>query len=412
MRVLAAIVAPPHLAVSGGARAGELLSNALTPHCDMTVASMVGAERAESTRPTRVPVATFLPPLLPWRRMPNNYRTLFYRSNIPDIIRKGSFDLVHIHNPIPALEMGRVARACQCAHVPYVVSTHGFNEVANGASVYRFGTLRRALWKQLVERPVAETVRGASALFVLSPADLDIVRRMGADDSSITVVSNGVDPPPAENVDADRMALQRLGISPERTAGQITCMFLANHTPNKGLPVLIEAFAGMERPFLLIIGGDKRAGIDYDAALRACRPGQQIVVTGLLSHTDLPAVFRRSDVFVFPTLADTFPLVVLEAMAYGLPVVASRVGGIPHQVDTLSGILVSAGDSRELANAIGALADDPSRRMAMGGHARRRTAASFKWSDAAMQALSGYEGVLRRARQHEMRYRTFVHQAT
>ena len=50
--------------------------------------------------------------------------------------------------------------------------------------------------------------------------------------------------------------LERLGISASKDAGQITCMFLANHTPNKGLPVLLEAFCGLERPYLLIVGGE------------------------------------------------------------------------------------------------------------------------------------------------------------
>jgi glycosyltransferase involved in cell wall biosynthesis len=81
-------------------------------------------------------------------------------------------------------------------------------------------------------------------------------------------------------------------------------------------------------------------------------------------------------------------------------------------VDKRSGILVSAGHARELASAIGALADDPLRRTAMAAHARRRTANSFKWSDAALRALAGYEGVLRRARQREMRDTTVAHQAT
>ena len=68
-----------------------------------------------------------------------------------------------------------------------------------------------------------------------------------------------------------------------------------------------------------------------------CRPDQQIIVTGRLRDDEVGAALRRSDLFVFPTLADTFPLVVLEAMAHGVPVLASRVGGIPHQLDERCG---------------------------------------------------------------------------
>src|SRR6185295_11526258 len=114
IRVLAAIIAPPHLSASGGAGAGERLSNALAQHCRMTVASMLNGtgERSApvgSARAHRIDVRTWLPPGLPWSKLPNKYKTLFYRSNIPEIIAAGEYDLVHIHNPTPALEMERVA---------------------------------------------------------------------------------------------------------------------------------------------------------------------------------------------------------------------------------------------------------------------------------------------------------------
>src|SRR6476659_78257 len=152
MKVLAAIIAPPHLKASGGAGAGERLSNALARHCDITVASMLNGvgERAgdgQSTRAPRVNVKTWLPPGIPWSRLPNNYKTLFYRSDIPDLIATGAYDLVHIHNPTPALEMERVARACLKHNVSYIVATHGFNEIENGLRVLNLNALQRQVWR-------------------------------------------------------------------------------------------------------------------------------------------------------------------------------------------------------------------------------------------------------------------------
>ena len=397
IKVLAAIVVPPHLAVSGGARAGEELCAALADHCSITVANMMGdkvrVERAAG-RLHRSPVTTWLPPVMPWSRLPARYSTLFYRSNLPRIVREGDFDLVHIHNPMPALEMQRVARACLARGVPYVVTTHGFNEVANGGQVYGFDPLRRTVWKRLVEAPVARVVRHADGIFALSPADFDIVRGMGFTGAELPVVTNGVSPPLAPAAD-DADELARLGIPAQRTPGQTACMFLANHTPNKGLPVLLEAFARLERPYLLIVAGDKRPEIDYASYIARCRPGQSIVVTGRLSDAAVGAVFRRSDLFVFPTLADTFPLVVLEAMAHGLPVLASRVGGIPHQVDARFGELVEPGDVEGLRAAVDRLAGDPARLAVMGRAAGRHAAVHYTWEKAATDALAAYERVLR-----------------
>jgi hypothetical protein len=57
--------------------------------------------------------------------------------------------------------------------------------------------------------------------------------------------------------------------------------------------------------------------------------GQRIIVTGRLQDHQIPALMRHADLFLFPPLADTLPLVVFEALSYGLPVLASEVGGIP-----------------------------------------------------------------------------------
>src|SRR5688500_15902413 len=124
MKVLSTIIVPPHLSVSGGARAAEHLAEALASHCEMSVASMM-AEGSGGDTVTRLPVRVSLPALAPWSRVPERHRTPFYRSDIPDLIRRGRYDLVHIHNPMPALEMERVARACIGSGIPYIVSTHG-----------------------------------------------------------------------------------------------------------------------------------------------------------------------------------------------------------------------------------------------------------------------------------------------
>lgn len=398
LRILSAIIVPPHMSVSGGARAGELLSAALTRHCDVTVASMMNRvglppELDRYGTPRRVEVRTSLPALAPWKKLPRHLRSLFYRSDIPALIRRGAYDVVHLHNPTPALELKRIAGACKSAGVPYVISTHGFNEVATGEQVYGFDLPRRLAWRSLVQAPLGCAVTGASEIFVLSPADQPIVRGMGFR-GRMTIVSNGVPPPTVPSLGEIVQICRSLSIEPASNDGRITCMFLANHTPNKGLPVLFSAFAQLDIPFLLIVGGEKRPGIDYDAAIRACRPGQEIVVTGRLTDQAVAALMRRSDVFVFPTLADTFPLAILEAMSHGLPVVASSLGGIPYEIDEGSGLLVPPGDAKALAHAIRTLAGQPDRRLALGRHAEARCRAEFTWERAAERAAAAYSRLM------------------
>lgn len=397
IRVLSTIVVPPHLTVSGGARAGELLSSALNRYCDVSIASMMNGEgvpvEAGADQATRIPVSSWLPPLVPWSRLSGRYRTLFYRSSLPHVIGRGTFDIVHIHNPMPALEMLRVARAARAARIPVVVSTHGFNEVARGHEIYGFGHARRLIWRELVQRPVSAVVREAAAVFALSEADFDIVRAMGYGGPNLSVVTNGVSLPAPHDPTDDARALMRLGIRPG-TEQAITCMFLANHTPNKGLRVLLEAFAGLDCPFVLIVGGEQRPDIDYEQYVQRCKPGQRIIITGRLSDREVAAAFRCARVFVYPTLADTFPLVVLEAMSHGVPVIASRVGGIPHQIDDSCGLIVEPRDVDGLRAAITRLAGTPERLARMGDAARQRVAAHFSWDSAARAAIAGYRRAL------------------
>jgi glycosyltransferase involved in cell wall biosynthesis len=107
---------------------------------------------------------------------------------------------------------------------------------------------------------------------------------------------------------------------------------------------------------------------------------------GRTSHEDLDRIMDEADVFVHPTLNDAFPLVVLEAMARGLPVVATREGAIPEMVvDGETALLVEKGDVAGLAAAMKALAADPRRMAAMSaaGLARYRalyTPARFEMS--------------------------------
>ena len=392
MRVLAAIVAPPHLSVSGAARAAERLSVELARTCEIAVASMM-PDTTWDRAVAHMPVQSWLPADFGLARLPNKYRTPFYRSDIADLILPGEFDLVHIHNPMPAMEMHRIARACRHAGTPYVVSTHGFQEVDAGRTIYRFGPARRFLWDALVYRPVARATAAAEGVLLLSEEDRRVVRRMGFAGASVFVVPNGVEPRPCLAPATVATVLHRFGIE-EHGPGQITCMFLANHTPNKGLTVLFEAFASLDIPFLLVVGGERRSGIDYEGFSESLGEGQRVIFTGHLLDIEVAALMRRSDLFVFPSLADTLPLVVQEALAARLPVVASAIGGIPRQIDRSCGILVPPGDAAALAEAVRRLAADPRMLRAMTGAAERRGRALPDWGECAELALAAYSAVL------------------
>lgn len=395
MRVLAAIVVPPTVSASGAVNAALRLTAALSSHVSIDLASMAPLPPQQHDVPI-VPVRTHntLDPLK--RFIAQRHTTLFHRSDISRLISAGDYDLVHIHNPMPPLELRRVAKSCLRSGTPYVMHTHGLVEVSSGVKSFGLPRIMNIPWKFLVEDPVRFVFRGASKIFALSPADIPILERLGCSTEAVELVTNGVDLP------ADITALQsrmgavasRYGLPWPRPHDRVTCFYLGNHIPNKGLHILLEAFSTVTAPFTLVVGGKKREWIDYDAYTQKSNQEQQIVFTDLLPDEDIGVLYQYADLFVFPSLADTFPLVILDAMAHGLPVLATQVGGIPFQVDAGTGVLVEPGSSSALSEAFQSLAGSPEKLPEMGRHALDRAAREFNWQVSAEKAHKAYCEIL------------------
>jgi glycosyltransferase involved in cell wall biosynthesis len=157
-----------------------------------------------------------------------------------------------------------------------------------------------------------------------------------------------------------------------------TCV--AGLRPQKNHRLLIQAFAHassqLADALLLLVGPPDRLDPAYAESLQRLAQelglGQRVRFLG--SRSDVPDILRASDVFVLSSDYEGNPLSVLEAMAAGLPVVSTAVGGVPELVQHgATGLLVPAGDARALAEAITQLGRNADQRAAM-GHAARQTA--------------------------------------
>jgi glycosyltransferase involved in cell wall biosynthesis len=96
------------------------------------------------------------------------------------------------------------------------------------------------------------------------------------------------------------------------------------------------------------------------------------------------ALYGSADIFVFPSIFEAFPIPPIEAMASGLPVVATRVGGTAESVvDGETGLLLDRNDAVGLVHAIRVLVEDPERRRSLGEAGRRRASALFSWTSVA-----------------------------
>lgn len=396
MKVLAAVVIPPHLGASGAVNAAIALSRSLARHCDIDVALMADETGQSTEGRMRLLRRRSTNPLAftkGW--LPNKYRTLFYRSDIPSLV--DGYDLVHIHNPIPALEMQRIARACIAKRVPYVLTTHGFVEVLSMRSAYQLDLMHAIGGRLLITRPLNFVLKHAQKICCLSPQDKMMVAELGGLSEKLVVIPNGVDSsfylePPMSTLKAvcDKFALPINKGSDSRV-----CFFLANHTRNKGLDILLEAFLSSDLPYCLIVGGKKRPEeFNYERYASRSRQSQRIIFTDALTNDEIRALHRYADLFVFPSRADTLPLVVLEAMASERPVLSTRVGGIPYQIDESCGRLVASESAAALRGAFEDLFSDRPRLVSMGRAALRKVKLQFDWERSADLTLEVYREVL------------------
>jgi L-malate glycosyltransferase len=144
---------------------------------------------------------------------------------------------------------------------------------------------------------------------------------------------------------------------------------------------------------VLVVGdGKDRASVEHLAQELGLAPG---IVRLLGNRSDIDALLDASDFFVLPSDVEGLPLSVLEAMAHGLPIVASNVGGIPEIIEhEKEGLLVPSGDPSALANAIRRLAFDGELRRALGDAARERANRQFSMASTLQSYQRVYESAV------------------
>lgn len=206
--------------------------------------------------------------------------------------------------------------------------------------------------------------------------------------------------PNAVNLQAYRQVAEGRTSSALET-GRLHILYLGHLGKEKGSFELVGAAAatraaGHPCEFRLI-GGELTPG--EAAALRdSIRAGgleEHVQVCPPVTGSEKLAAFRWADVFVYPSYAEGMPMAVIEAMACGLPVIASRVGGLPDLIaDGVNGLLVEAGQVEQLSLAILELAREPSLRRSMGQQSYRRAVEEYDFEQRVDQLVGIYTAVL------------------
>jgi glycosyltransferase involved in cell wall biosynthesis len=304
-----------------------------------------------------------------WRRGPHEVGILgaasylfFAWFRLRRLLKDREFDLAHFYFALPTGLLSFAWRSL--TGKPYIVSLRG-SDVPD----YDGGNfLLRALHRLLLGTN-RRILRNARAVVANSQA-LRSLARKSFPDQRIDVITNGV---------CSR------AFSPERRAhapGTVVVICVARMIKRKGIEDALQALALAKNPALrLHLVGLGPCLERMQAMAQALRISDRVVFRGHLRDNDLSAAYRDADIFLLPSISESFSMALLEAMASGLPVIATKVGGTPELVaDGENGLLVPHSDPRSLAAALDELASSEELRLRLGRNNRRKIETSYSWS--------------------------------
>ncbi len=232
------------------------------------------------------------------------------------------------------------------------------------------------------------TLRSAARLIVQTHEEERLMRSLGIPLPPVAIVPPGYRP-----------AVEAAGgpeLPPWAADGAPYLLFVGRLASNKGLLDLLPAFATLAREDpqarLVLAGDDGGMGATVDARVRALGLDGRVRRVGHLSDATLGAAYRGARALVLPSEYEAFGLVLVEAMAQGTPVVASRVGGIPEIVeDDRTGLLVPPHDPTALGAALLRLWTDAGLRRRLGDAGRTIVVPRYRWE----QVAAAVEGIYR-----------------
>lgn len=301
-------------------------------------------------------------------------------------LRGGPFDGVHVHESDGVLvallvRLARVlrrpsgrARLLATLQVSYLRERRSVRAVRSGGEIVSRPTPSER-WFAWFRAPILAALGRATARLadrVVAPSRAtaaELREDYGA--RSVAVIPNGIAPAASPSRPPGR----------DDPAGGPVVLYAGRLRTRKAVAVLLEAFARLrdEHPAAaLVLAGDGEQRPALERQARRLGIADAVRFAGAQPRDAMAGYYAAADLFCLPSLYEGFPLAILEAMAAGLPVVATAVAGVPEAVEHgVTGLLVAPGDAGALARALAELAADPERARRMGEAGRRRIEAEY-----------------------------------
>ena len=293
-------------------------------------------------------------------------------------------DIIHVQHPLERATYVRLVQHFEGWRLPVVITAHslfGEHDVAT------------------IETLMAPNLRAADRVIAVSGHIADQAVQLGIDRQRVAVIRSGVD---LERFSVrDRAAARRA-----RGIDDATCLvlFVGNLEPRKQVDVLLQAMVDVRRQVptaeLFVVGSGESAGAQDQTAhlLRLSQDlalAQVVHFVGRVEDSALLDFYTAADVFALPSTSEAQGIVALEAMACGLPVVATAVGGLLDTIqDGRTGYLVPSGDVGALARALLLVLEDEPHRQTIAAAARQSVERNFSWPASIAATIEVYRDVL------------------
>ena len=304
---------------------------------------------------------------------------LFAERALRRLVRREGIELVHAHWLLPnGFVASRVARS---TGVPFAVTLHGSDI---------FMAERNPLFQAMARRTLTDARHVTSCSGDLRDRLLALghPEEAAEDADKVLLVANGTDLAGEGDGEAAGKGelLEKLGIE----AGQRLIVGVGRMVDKKGFRYLLEAapeLLSAHPDARIVLGGDGDLLDELQAQAASLGIGDKVDFPGRLEHPEVLELIDAAEVFVMPSVRDErgnidgLPIVVLEAMAAGKPLVATSVAGMPLAVDDgISGVLVPEKDPESLRTAVAELLDDRQKARTMGDAARDKVVSQLNWA--------------------------------
>lgn len=300
--------------------------------------------------------------------------TIIYYSKI--VLKQIQPDLIHCFFTLPSGSCGLYCK--KIYKIPYIIS-------ALGADVpgFNIGDWRLDIYHTLT-RFLSKAIWNNSSHIIANGNSLKETCKRFSPEQEIEIISNGVD---TELFYPDKN--KHLGTN------EVQLLFISRLMPQKGIDILIKACnvlntKGITNYKLTIVGEGHLKGLMF-SLIDKFNLKEKINFLGWKDLEELPEIYRRADIFILPSVMEGMSSVVLQAMASGLPIVASRVKGFEEVVEeNINGLFAEYNNPNQFAEAIEKLIKSPELREKMSKQSIEKSK-QFSWKNIAKKYLEFYE---------------------